>query len=181
MPKGVMKVAMKAKPATIAMKVAMKATPATMKSMKSMKAATKSAMKLDKDSSEDDQEEEEEEEEAEESEEEEGETVDEEQEDDETSDESSVDEVLRDRIKARKFRSIWATLDDQIRKAYTNAKGSGRGDARDVQTKIINQVIRKNNKGNYVVDDAAPILKEIQQRSKEKYYDSMHEGVAQHM
>ena len=82
---------------------------------------------------------------------------------------------LRDRLKARKFRSIWSDLGDSVKQAYADAKGSGKGDSRERQTNLINQVIaRRGNK--FVFNPEAPILKEIKEREKKKFMQNLKGG-----
>ena len=99
--------------------------------------------------------------------------------DDDGSDDSSDSEKdleLRDRIKARKFRSIWNTLEPSTRVAYSEAKGSGRGDSRELCSKIVNSTVERTDGGKLVINENNPILKEIKQRYTDKYMDDKQGG-----
>ena len=96
-----------------------------------------------------------------------------EEEDSDVADEAQTQ--LRDRLKARKFRSVWSELGDSVKQAYAEAKGSGKGDSRERQTNIINQVIARKGK-KFVFNPEAPILKEIKEREKKKFMQNLKGG-----
>ena len=98
-------------------------------------------------------------------------------EDDDDDDDEEDDHELRDICKARAFNKLWDQLPEAVQDMATAMKG--KEGTRDKMSKLVNQAIVKNKKGNYaVVTDLAklPVYKEWRRYSDDRYFDEFARG-----
>ena len=89
----------------------------------------------------------------------------------------SAGKVLRDRVKAAKFKNMWDALPEPVKEAY-NAAGRYRdGSARDRQSLIVNNMFKK--KGNkYISMHDSPEFTQKLKQYEDKYNDESNEGLS---
>ncbi len=82
-------------------------------------------------------------------------------------DTSSLDQLLRDRVKARKFHELFDSLPSHIQQCFKEA-GKERGCKRDRQTEVINACFEKHGTQLILCENAA-IFRDFQQRKDKKF------------
>jgi hypothetical protein len=87
------------------------------------------------------------------------------------------EEVLRDVYKARKFKKMFAYLEENVRKAWDDASKLTGGQARDEQTRIINAYYQTKTDGKgFRANPKAAIFTEEKQHKKTKHFNDDKKG-----
>eukprot|EP00969_Alexandrium_andersonii_P361589 15457910-Alexandrium_andersonii.AAC.1 len=82
----------------------------------------------------------------------------------------------RNRVKARKFRSIFDDLPEEIRAAVLEARADKSGKARSKESAIINEVI-KSVEGKLTVCTSGPKIKEVLSKGTRKFKTDAAHGI----
>jgi hypothetical protein len=70
---------------------------------------------------------------------------------------------------ARKFNQVFDDLPDNVQQFYKKADRIGK-------SKLVNALIQKNGKGNYVTDLASPIMTQVNEYCFSKHYSKKAAG-----